>query len=152
MCGCMFIFLHMATVQWTDCIFCQISESGLIEILEKVSQQTEKKMTVKVSSIEMSHMFDSFSVSCPSDIVYPLPVQQTEGDGFRWWGRLLSLNGSPGMSQEIWRGYALLGLLIVSLTSIFLLAESWVATLASVCLWKLHTKREKQRREDDVVA
>uniref|UniRef100_A0A674PN62 Programmed cell death protein 5 n=1 Tax=Takifugu rubripes TaxID=31033 RepID=A0A674PN62_TAKRU len=27
----------------------KISESGLIEILEKVSQQTEKKMTVKVS-------------------------------------------------------------------------------------------------------
>lgn len=30
-------------------IFWQISESGLIEILEKVSQQTEKKTTVKVS-------------------------------------------------------------------------------------------------------
>lgn len=29
----------------------QVSEQGLIEILEKVSQQTEKKTTVKVSFI-----------------------------------------------------------------------------------------------------
>uniref|UniRef100_A0A7N9AYM3 Programmed cell death protein 5 n=1 Tax=Mastacembelus armatus TaxID=205130 RepID=A0A7N9AYM3_9TELE len=34
----------------------KISESGLIEILEKVSQQTEKKTTVKVSFTEMTHI------------------------------------------------------------------------------------------------
>lgn len=37
--------------------FCQISESGLIEILEKVNQQTEKKTTVKVSSTYFTYFF-----------------------------------------------------------------------------------------------
>lgn len=44
------MYFHMLAVPWTHVFFCQISESGLIEILEKVSQQTEKKMTVTVSS------------------------------------------------------------------------------------------------------
>lgn len=69
-----------------DFLFCQISETGLIEILEKVSQQTEKKMTVKVSSTEMSPVYDSLSVTVyPSYIIYALylSVQQTEGYGLR---------------------------------------------------------------------
>lgn len=56
------------------------------------------------------------------------------------------------MSQEIGRGYASLGLLIASLTSVLLLAETWNATLSSVCLWKLHAKREEQGREVDMMA
>lgn len=43
------IIFHVAAGQSVFLIFWQISESGLIEILEKVSQQTEKKTTVKVS-------------------------------------------------------------------------------------------------------
>lgn len=109
----MLIFFHVPAVQWMDFLFCQISETGLIEILEKVSQQTEKKMTVKVSSTEMSPVYDSLSVTVyPSYIIYALylSVQQTEGYGLRWWGWLLTLNGSPGMSQDIGRRYTLLGL------------------------------------------
>lgn len=106
------IFFLMPAVQWMDFLFYQISESGLIEILEKVSQQTEKKTTVTVSSSEVSPVFDSFTVTWPSYIIYALylSVQQTEGDGLRWWGWLLTSNGSPGSRQEICRGYALLGL------------------------------------------
>lgn len=48
------------------------------------------------------------------------------------------------MSQEVGRGSASLGLLLASLSSLFLLAESLDATLSSVCLWKLQTKREEQ--------
>lgn len=53
------MFFLLPAVQWLDFAFCQISEAGLIEILEKVSQQTEKKTTVKVSFTEVSPMFDS---------------------------------------------------------------------------------------------
>lgn len=44
------------------------------------------------------------------------------------------------------------GTLIASLTSRLLLAESWDATLASVCLWKLHAKRDKKGCEADIVS
>lgn len=64
----MLICFHMAALQLTDFLFYQISESGLIEILEKVSQETDKKTTVKVSSTEVLPMFDSLSVTGPSYI------------------------------------------------------------------------------------
>lgn len=51
------ILFHIAAVQQICFLSGQISESGLIEILEKVSQQTDKKTTVKVSSTEISSFF-----------------------------------------------------------------------------------------------
>lgn len=39
-----------------------------------------------------------------------MSVQQTEGDGLRWWGWLLTLYWKPEISQDIWRGHTSLGL------------------------------------------
>lgn len=74
------------------CCFCQISDSGLIEILEKVSQQTVKKTTVTVSSAEMLPVIGSLWLICPSYSICALflSVQQTEGNGLGWWGWLLT--------------------------------------------------------------
>lgn len=71
--------------------FGQISESGLIEILEKVSQQTEKKTTVTVRSTKIPHTSvcnSSLNACCTAshtvNVVFSvLAVQQTESDGLR---------------------------------------------------------------------
>uniref|UniRef100_A0A3Q2Q135 Programmed cell death protein 5 n=1 Tax=Fundulus heteroclitus TaxID=8078 RepID=A0A3Q2Q135_FUNHE len=59
----------------------KITESGLIEILEKVSQQTEKKTTVTVSSSELSSMVDSVSVLSISRVSCALFLAGSSTDG-----------------------------------------------------------------------
>lgn len=56
----------------------QISESGLIEILEKVNQQTEKKTTVKVGLTYWTYCV--FSINTMSNLfIYCLHFSSTDG-------------------------------------------------------------------------
>lgn len=61
---------------------CQISESGLIEILEKVSQQTEKKTTVKVSPTEISLFISSSTTRLSYFFLCCVFFSSTDGG---WW-------------------------------------------------------------------
>ena len=113
-------------------VFCQISESGLIEILEKVSQQTEKKTTVTVSSSEMSNVFDSFQSLVCHTFVITLCLADSSTDG-GYWTRMMRMTtnfeqkpwNEPRVQEEVKTSYVLLRLLSGSLTGVFFLTKYW---------------------------
>lgn len=90
--------------------FCQISESGLIEILEKVNQQTEKKTTVKVSSTYVTY----FSIYCHLLISLGLCsvlVSSTDGGSWTRMMRKMTDFQTESLNEPTTRnGYSLLGL------------------------------------------
>ncbi len=135
----MSMFFYMPAVQRMDFLSRQISESGLIEILEKVSQQTDKKTTVTVSSSETSLVWFIISHLSALHHLCSVLVSSTGGG---WWTRTMRMitnfKPEPWNTPRNRERIYFTGTLIASLTS-------WILGCHTSFCVSLETTHQEER-------